>query len=44
MNYLITAVLGLALVLVLSVGAAITALSDLRQALRGLRIRRTTDF
>jgi hypothetical protein len=44
MNYLIVAVLCLALCLALTLGAAATALSDLRRALRDLRVRPTADF
>ncbi len=44
MNYLITAVLCLALSLVLALGAAATVLSDLRRSLCDLRVRLTADF
>lgn len=44
MNYLITTVLCITLILVLAVAAAATVLSDVRRALRRLCIRRTTDF
>lgn len=44
MNYLITAVLCVTLILVLAVAAAATALFDVRRALSRLRIRRKADF